>query len=216
MISTDQWYKKTVKVATGPFAGRFGNVEKWGNGWVSVNIAGVGLHNRRSFELYLKDQEKQQDEVPNNKLFRCVSHDARDVVSPSPSFENSSTKSRRTPSLKVSGSDVEGGPHLLSPVPGTPRLGTFETPVVTNSSSFHAPEVTPFTVTSVKSMTVPAKQPNMESLQLPDVGETIPFAPSMGEKTRGRARTTSLQPVEYEAGSLLHKKRGRVMHDDIE
>lgn len=113
MIATDKWLGKTVKIAMGQLEGRTGVVEKWGNGWVSVNIKGVGLHNRRSFELYLDEpghegddndevarnedhklppvQQPQPDEHDQNlQLFRCVS---RDVVSPSPSTD-SSAKSR--------------------------------------------------------------------------------------------------------------------------
>jgi len=56
MLSTDQWYQRKVQVAVGPLQGRVGSVQKWGNGWISVKIPGVaGLHNRRSFELYLQD-----------------------------------------------------------------------------------------------------------------------------------------------------------------
>ncbi|GAX16879.1 hypothetical protein FisN_5Hh252 [Fistulifera solaris] len=57
-LSTDHWYRTAVRVGTGPFKGRTGHVEKWGNGWVSVHIAGVGSHNRRSFELYLYSNEE--------------------------------------------------------------------------------------------------------------------------------------------------------------
>ena len=96
MISTDQWSRKVVRIATGPFKNRTGEVEKWGNGWVSVRIAGVGMHNRRSFELYLhetdesgvavaaaqsppgRDAEKtKEDNDEATPLFRCVSRDAR-------------------------------------------------------------------------------------------------------------------------------------------
>ncbi|GAX13852.1 hypothetical protein FisN_5Lh252 [Fistulifera solaris] len=56
-LSTDHWFRTAVRVGTGPFKGRVGHVEKWGNGWVSVHIAGVGFHNRRSFELYLHSSE---------------------------------------------------------------------------------------------------------------------------------------------------------------
>jgi len=53
MISTDQWFGKRVIVASGPLANQSGQVEKWGNGWVTVLIDGIGVHNRRSFELFL-------------------------------------------------------------------------------------------------------------------------------------------------------------------
>lgn len=58
MLSTDKWYGQKVIVSTGPLANHVGHVEKWGNGWVSVKLPNIGLHNRRSFELYLHPEEK--------------------------------------------------------------------------------------------------------------------------------------------------------------
>ncbi|CAJ1946728.1 unnamed protein product [Cylindrotheca closterium] len=52
-LPTGTWLHRSVLIATGPLQGRTGTVEKWGNGWVSVGVPGVGLHNRRSFELLL-------------------------------------------------------------------------------------------------------------------------------------------------------------------
>ena len=65
MISTDRWFKKLVIVAAGPLIHRTGRVEKWGNGWVTVRIPGMGVHNRRSFELYL--HPKQEEVVPEEQ-----------------------------------------------------------------------------------------------------------------------------------------------------
>lgn len=96
MISTDQWYQKYVKIASGPLTGKVGRVEKWGNGWVSVDVPEMGLHNRRSFELYIcsasgedtatlddthvpEDKGYGDDQDSSLSLYRCVS---RDVVSP--------------------------------------------------------------------------------------------------------------------------------------
>jgi hypothetical protein len=66
---------------------RSGRVEKWGNGWVSVRIAGVGVHNRRSFELFLhpnqdkeeheEDQESCEDDASWSQ--RCVSRDMSEM-----------------------------------------------------------------------------------------------------------------------------------------
>ena len=58
MVSTDQWSGKRVVIATGPLAYRSGVVDRWGNGWVTVQIEGNDRtihHNRRSFELHLED-----------------------------------------------------------------------------------------------------------------------------------------------------------------
>ena len=118
MMATDQWFGQSVQVAIGPFKGRTGIVQKWGNGWITVLIEGVGFHNRRSFELYLDagtedgnvrdsskltstNSKKKKDisfksvKEQDRLLFRCVS---RDVVSPSPPATNSdNVKSSATP-----------------------------------------------------------------------------------------------------------------------
>lgn len=52
-IPTDKWKHQSVRIALGPLTGRIGVVEKWGNGWVSCSVEGVGFHNRRAFELQL-------------------------------------------------------------------------------------------------------------------------------------------------------------------
>lgn len=120
MISTDQWVGKMVTVATGPMAQRVGEVEKIGNGWVSVRIPGVGLHNRRSFELYIQGEEDDEN-VTNNStnskkkahrkgrkgdlkeddqdssLRRCVS---REAVSPSPLSSSASDNGSAASGLK--------------------------------------------------------------------------------------------------------------------
>jgi len=69
-ISSDQWFNKLVIVSTGPLVNRTGRVVKWGNGWVTVRIstgsttqegsAGL-LHNRRSIELFLLPDQKNQE-----------------------------------------------------------------------------------------------------------------------------------------------------------
>lgn len=57
MIATDQWLNKRVKITSGPLAERVGTVERWSNGWVSVRVDGTILHNRRSFELLVVQEE---------------------------------------------------------------------------------------------------------------------------------------------------------------
>jgi hypothetical protein len=111
MIATDQWFGQSVQIAVGPLKGKTGTVQKWGNGWITVLIQGVGCHNRRSFELYLDTGDIDREDVgaaklgkkkastlknlkeQDRRLFRCVS---RDVVSPSPPTTNlgSAKKSR--------------------------------------------------------------------------------------------------------------------------
>lgn len=78
-------------MSTGPLVNHVGHVEKWGNGWVSVRLPGVGLHNRRSFELYLhpnqgptgdihgspKMSDDAQKETPHVELFESHKISAR-------------------------------------------------------------------------------------------------------------------------------------------
>ena len=146
MISVDQWSQRKVQVAVGPLQGRTGTVQKWGNGWISVKIPGVaGLHNRRSFELYLEDTDDQQQQQQNQRvkssdksskkkrkakadlpadamgLFRCVSRDV-DVVSPSPSTDHSIRSARSfTPKLA---SSADSHHKNFTPVPDTPTPST--------------------------------------------------------------------------------------------
>jgi hypothetical protein len=141
MISTDQWFHKTVVIATGPLADQLGKVEKWGNGWVSVSVPGVGLHNRRSFELYLHTEQqfekasassdrdgKIQDS--NLSLLRCVSREAASplpssdgIIEKLPSVDAGSKTARLT---KVGGSDSSSRSSFErasypTKVPETPR-----------------------------------------------------------------------------------------------
>lgn len=97
-VSTDQWFQKKVIVSTGSLVNRAGRVEKWGNGWVSVRIAGVGVHNRRSFELFLhpnQDKEEDEEEVQESceddasllLLQRCVSGDMLEMSREQPNLK---------------------------------------------------------------------------------------------------------------------------------
>jgi hypothetical protein len=134
MIATDQWFGKTVQIAVGPLEGRTGVVEKWGNGWISVNVKGAGLHNRRSFELYIDEEvsnasgedgnhgcdntdasSSEKNDRPAPSIARVIS---RDVVSPSPSTD--SCKSRQNqgcaPSPKIARQNPVALDHgLMSP-----------------------------------------------------------------------------------------------------
>lgn len=139
MMATDQWFGQSVEVAVGPFVGQKGTVQKWGNGWITILIDGVGFHNRRSFELYLNSSEaddsndsdtrigssskksrmknKNAEKLVNDQdqhLLRCVS---RDVVSPSPPTTLSNVKDSRSNNgiPKVSRSVTPKPGNLLSP-----------------------------------------------------------------------------------------------------
>lgn len=85
MVSTDQWFGKMVTVATGPMTNQVGRVEKWGNGWVTINIKGAGHHNRRSFELYLRSEDfdgSKRVKPSKSSLIRSLS--SIETASPSP------------------------------------------------------------------------------------------------------------------------------------
>jgi len=148
MIATEEWFGKRVHIATGPMADRQGTVEKWGNGWIGVYIPGVGLHNRRSFELYLVDEEQEEEEHEAVKtkrrkgetgsedqsvqgddaaIARCVSSDAMSPMRLDDDSTNHPSKSKKLPpklTLRI-GSVVENKSRRSQalPVPETPRVG---------------------------------------------------------------------------------------------
>ncbi|GKY93477.1 hypothetical protein MPSEU_000315200 [Mayamaea pseudoterrestris] len=104
MIPSDQWRGKLVSILAGPMKHQQGIVEKWSNGWVSVHLAGMGLHNRRSIELAIVKQDDDYDNVhggvdgdvvgatvtvkigrkKNSGLSKSASAARRDMVSPLP------------------------------------------------------------------------------------------------------------------------------------
>lgn len=60
MISTERWRNKRVFITHGPFKRHYGTVETWRNGWVKVRLdQGMGIHNRRSFELLVSPEQQQ-------------------------------------------------------------------------------------------------------------------------------------------------------------
>jgi hypothetical protein len=127
-IPVDQWFGKSVEIACGPMAGKVGQVERWGNGWITVRIPGVGTHNRRSFELFMVSKEEEEEEEyeqqePSSLLIRST-------VSPSPSSECGSTN--KCPIVnKVSYSyDCEETPRYHEPPPPMPAV-VIETPQTT-------------------------------------------------------------------------------------
>jgi hypothetical protein len=114
MISTDQWFAKRVIVSTGPLFNRSGRVERWGNGWVTVHIDGVGVHNRRSFELFLHpDQTAEDILLPRvDSLFRSIDSKESEVANTeNPALElsrrSSSIESARQVSSASSEADEE-------------------------------------------------------------------------------------------------------------
>jgi hypothetical protein len=227
MIRTEEWYHKKVKIATGPLQGRVGLVEKWGNGWITVSIPGVGFHNRRSFELYLHDameedeaDVKRQEDVPRDK--------PRAAVSPSPS--HGSAKSREgaiTPKIVASAVDLTSpkpfGPRQLPDmIPETPRPVVEgqretaevppETPAVpvlsaaTQGGAEALPKVTPH---AEKETYMPEGQDDVP------LGETLQFGGLdmlFGTAALERSRRTPQQPTRYEDTAMLKKilaKKGR-------
>lgn len=81
MMPSDQWYGQKVAVLVGPMKDHEGVIEKWSNGWVSVRIPGVGLHNRRAIELAIV-----QEEASKNKTSKAQPSTARVAVSPLPTL----------------------------------------------------------------------------------------------------------------------------------
>lgn len=212
MISTDQWGQKKVRIATGPFEGRSGEVKKWGNGWVSVRIPGVGLHNRRSFELYLHSDEDAQkttarssnEQDTNNiddakSLFRCVSHDAG---SPSPA----ATVTPRP--VKSALTTVTNGPKM-------PHV--METPKRAPKTVIKS--VTPSVLQKPR---VEATVPLVDSLLISPAGvvdgacvaSSKKFDMLFGTAALERSRRSIHKPTRYEDTEMLEKKRSRDEGDD--
>ena len=198
MISSDQWANKRVRVAVGPFEGHVGNVEKWSNGWVGVRIANVGLHNRRSFELYLDNEEEVMEELPleqQKAILRCVS---RDAVTPSPL-----PNGKRTPSPK---STTSTSPSYQ---PVTPNPTMDDTRVISKNRNLNGldmvslPEVTP-----LEAPRACVNSPVIESL-LASQDRNDKLDLFFGTAAFDRSRRNIRRPKIYEDTEMLDKKRSR-------
>ena len=169
MMATDQWFGQSVEIAVGPFESRTGIVQKWGNGWITVLIEGVGFHNRRSFELYLDttNEDKKNEKSKHGKkkkglsdgkkkeqdrnLFRCVS---RDVVSPSPTATNfANAKSRAS----------NGTGSVKKSRPVTPKL----TPIVNSRNKKDGPNPKKLRVDAPSSLETPLPQRISDGTETP-------------------------------------------------
>jgi hypothetical protein len=213
MISTDQWFHKIVVISTGPLADQVGQVEKWGNGWVSVSVPGVGLHNRRSFELYLHAEEQCEGasassdseakiQESNPSLLRCIS---REAASPPPSSNGSKTASLTT--------------SYPTKVPETPRpdresLKMQESTPVPKSVGNQArggPQVPHVTPSSPRKTHRTDDIPLIETLQLAAEGSVTKYNLDMlfGTAALERGRRTLKTVSRYEDTAMLGKKRGR-------
>ena len=192
MIATDQWGQKKVRVATGPFKGRTGEVKKWGNGWVTIRIPGVGMHNRRSFELYLIEAESAAETTSTEagSLFRCVSHDAG---SPMPA-------AMVTPRPIKSTMDSAGD---------APKMSVAFTPP-TNQSM--ANRVTPSVLQKPR---VETSVPLVDSLLLAaSDGTNKKFDMLFGTAAPERSRRSIHKPTRYEDDAMLKKKRSHGTEDE--
>lgn len=217
-IATDQWFHKTVKLSAGPFTHRVGRVEKWGNGWVSVRIPGVGMHNRRAFELLLHSQDKSnesQDEKErvDSSLMRCVS---REAVSPSPSSgaADSDAKTafadsrRSSSSLKLYLTEVPETPRsdnsLAAIVASTPVPSSVGDPALSCSD---IPHVTPSYPRKTRTDDVPL----VETLQLAEEGNVMNYNLELlfGTAALERGMRTHKKVTRYEDTAMLEIKKGR-------
>lgn len=178
MISTDQWFHKSVMISTGPLANQVGQVEKWGNGWVSVSVPGVGLHNRRSFELYLHSEEPDEEasapkdseakmHAPSPSLLRCIS---REAASPPPFSDRIHETSPR----------MDAG----SKTDHSTRASHSDSPGRLQSVLVSYPTKVPET-----------PRPDRQSLKMRDTAEIdTPVPKSAGNQGRGRPRVPHVTP----------------------
>lgn len=202
MISSDQWANKRVKISSGPFEGHVGHVEKWSNGWVGVRIPDVGLHNRRSFELYLDDNDKTQTEEQKKSIMRSVS---RDGDTPSPMFQS---QGKRTPSPK---GQALNSP-LYQPVTPNPTMDEADMRVISsktrNLDGLHMvdlPEVTPLEARNGRAC---IKSPVIESL-LKAQEHNSKLDMLFGTAALDRGRRSVRRPKIYEDTEMLDKTNKR-------
>jgi hypothetical protein len=238
MFSTDQWMAKKVRIAIGPLAGRTAKVEKWSNGWVSVRVPGVGLHNRRSFELYLvaqsqppsqkekeehgESQGKQpsdmgveeadtvsEEEEQKRALLRCVS---REAASPSPLTMTKpiSTSSSKKKSSEKSADAAKNRHSAIGPteIPQSPC------PTRCGVMDILRTPVIQHVVTNL----VPKVTPCLPKLP----GKDVPLVHSLflaqegngkmdllfGTAALERSRRTVRKPTLYQDTEMLDKKQG--------
>ena len=208
MISTDQWSQKLVRIATGPFKDRTGNVEKWGNGWVAVHIPGVGMHNRRSFELYLhqpeteknkeaplppqeQQQEQQEEQLALSNgtneedaslLRRCVSRDVR------------------SPPLLVGGTSSSSSSVMNGAATVTPRPTTT---VISSEHSRNSSNITNSNVENLGFLThdAPETPVHHSSSSAPSCGATV--TPSVQQNSRPETKIPLVESL------LLSEQEGK-------
>jgi hypothetical protein len=130
-LPTGKWLNQLVIISTGHLQNHSGRVERWGNGWVSVRVDSVGLHNRRSFELYVANNDSSSDNSVQGapgKIFLTLSkHNvASSKVSSTASDEASHSSTNRS--------------FTVSPTPTT----------VSDDSSMVARLISPQTPSAVK------------------------------------------------------------------
>jgi hypothetical protein len=201
-------------------------VEKWGNGWVSVSVPGVGLHNRRSFELYLHAEDQCEGagassdsqgkiQESNPSLLRCIS---REAASPLPSSDGIIEKS---PSVDA-GSKTFDRASYPTKVPETPRpdreslkmedIVENGTPVPKRAGyqargGPQVPHVTPSSPRKTRTDDIPL----VETLQLAAQGCVTKYNLGLlfGTAALERGRRTLKKVSRYEDTAMLGKKRGR-------
>ena len=203
MISSDQWANKRVRVSIGPFQGHVGTVEKWSNGWVGVRLPDVGLHNRRSFELYLESEVKTGKDLTQARSrapLHCVS---RDTVTPSPH-----PLDKRIPSPKASteSSTVSHQPTTPNPtMVGEAFYPGDAANTLTQLGMVSLPEVTP---TECRTTVACLDSPRIESL-LSAQEENPRLDLLFRTAALDRSRRSVRHPKPYEDTEMLSKKRSR-------
>jgi hypothetical protein len=217
MFSSDQWGDKRVKIAVGPFEGHIGLVEKWSNGWVGVRIPQVGLHNRRSFELYIdSDEELPTDEDTSSEkekqsIRRCIS---RDADTPSPLSPHPA--GMRTPSPKARNGS---GYQLVTPNPSAQEARTIALPKAGNLEALNLGSIPQVTPTEAHGKRVCVNTPVIASLlvaqqQHQQDGSKLNLL--FGTAAADRGRRTARRPKIYEDTGMLDKKRSRKISLDTE
>jgi len=184
-LATDQWLNRKVVVSSGPLANHVGVVEKWRNGWVSVRLPGAGLHNRRSFELYLHPDSDSAEGESTTRSDKANQHSTNsenavvEVFDPSAAAAAKGIKNRSSPVRDIQRM-ISHDSELSSPTP----LNEGKALHVFSKGNALAHEVTP--LNSCRIIGIESKRANImfpSSLRSSSSPATVPESPMPSEES---------------------------------
>eukprot|EP00980_Cylindrotheca_fusiformis_P007151 scaffold1505_cov118-Cylindrotheca_fusiformis.AAC.1 len=118
-LPTGKWMNQLVVIATGHLQYHSGVVERWGNGWVSVRIPGLGLHNRRAFELHIVPNTGGNSKMPFEEMLCSLQNQDMPLsMFSNRAYNDKAGQSSTSRSFSVSPvptAGSSGNGHLVSP-----------------------------------------------------------------------------------------------------